>query len=128
MTPSVTRYEFFRKRIAPFLFLGMVGLIAYDACQKEERYHATIVVDLGEADARVRAFTAELFVEGEQVSRFERRALSDMRISCPCTFKTAMPKESGELRFEVEVDGTIKKQTKQIHVIEGGKTTVKLDL
>ena len=124
----MTRYEFFRKRIAPFLFLGMVGLIAYDTCQKEERHHATIVVDLGEADARVHAFSAELFVDGESISRFEKRALTGMRISCPCTFETAMPKEHGELRFEVEVDGTIKKLTKQLHVIEGGKTTVKLDL
>lgn len=124
----MTGYELFRKRIAPVLFLGMVGLIAYDSCQKQERHHATIVVDLGEADARVQAFSAELFVDGEQISRFERRALTGMRISCPCKFETAMPKEHGELRFEVEVDGTIKKLTRQLHVIEGGKTTVKLDL
>ena len=124
----MTRYEFFRKRIAPVLFLGMVGLIAYDSCQKQERHHATIVVELGEAEARVQAFSAELYVDGEQISRFERRALTGMRIGCPCKFETAMPKEHGELRFEVEVDGTIKKQTKQLHVIEGGKTTVKLHL
>jgi hypothetical protein len=124
----VTRYEFFHKRIAPLLFLGMVGLIAYDACQKEERHHATIVVDLGSAEPRVKSFTAELVVEGEQVSTFERRALSNLTIGCPCKFETAMPAESGELRFAVTIDGTIKQLTKKIHVIEGGTTTVKLDL
>jgi len=124
----VTRYEFFRKRIAPVLFLGMVGVIAYDACRKQERTHATIVIDLGEADARVKGFTADLVVENETIARFERHALPDLRLGCPCKFETAMPAETGELRFEVTVDGQIKKLTKRISVIEGGKTTIKLDL
>ena len=124
----MTRYEFFRKRIAPFLFLGMVGVIAYDACQKEERHHATIMIDLGAAERRVKSVTAELVVDNEVISTFERRALSTLSIGCPCKFETAMPAESGELRFVVDVDGQVKKLTKKIHVIEAGVTTVKLDL
>nr|MBA3502911.1 hypothetical protein [Deltaproteobacteria bacterium] len=72
----MTRYEFFRKRIAPLLFLGMVGVIAYDACEKEERHHATIMIDLGDAELRVKGFTAELVVNNDVVSTFERRAIS----------------------------------------------------
>jgi hypothetical protein len=124
----VTRYEFFRKRIAPVLFLCMVGLIAYDACEKEERHHSTIVVELGAAEPRVQRFTAELYVKGELISTFERRALKDLRIGCPCKFDTAMPAETGELRFVVEVDGKLVRQTKQLRVLEGSTTTVKLDL
>jgi hypothetical protein len=124
----VTRYEFFRKRIAPVLFLCMVGLIAYDACEKEERHHSTIVVDLGAAEPRVKSFTAELYVKGELISTFERRALTDLLIGCPCKFETAMPEETGELRFVVEVDGKLVRQTKQLRVLEGSTTTVKLDL
>jgi hypothetical protein len=124
----VTRYEFFRKRIAPVLFLCMVGLIAYDACDKEERHHSTIVIDLGAAEPRVRSFSAELYVNDEVIATFERRALTDLRIGCPCKFETAMPAETGELRFVVEVDGKLVRQTKQLRVLEGGKTTVTLDL
>jgi hypothetical protein len=124
----VTRYEFFRKRIAPVLFLCMVGLIAYDACEKEERHHSTIVVDLGAAEPRVQRFTAELYVNGEMISTFERRALTDLRIGCPCKFETAMPAETGELRFVVEIDGKLVRQTKQLRVLEGSTTTVTLDL
>jgi len=122
----VTRYEFFRKRIAPVLFLGMVGLIAFDTCKKQERTHATIVIDLGDAEPRVRSIVAELVVEAEVIGNFERRALPDLRIGCPCKFETAMPAESGELRLVVDVDGKLRRITKQLHVIEGGKTTVKL--
>ena len=122
----MTRYEFFRKRIAPVLFLGMVGLIAFDTCEKQERTHATIIVDLGEAEPRVRSIVAELVVENEVIGNFERRALPDLRIGCPCQFETAMPAETGELRLVVDVDGKLRRITKQLHVIEGGKTTVKL--
>ena len=122
----MTRYEFFRKRIAPVLFLGMVGLIAFDTCKKQERTHATIVIDLGDAEPRVRSIVAELVVEAEVIGNFERRALPDLRIGCPCKFETAMPAESGELRLVVDVDGKLRHITKQLHVIEGGKTTVKL--
>jgi hypothetical protein len=124
----VTRYDFFRKRIAPLLFLGMVGVIAYDACQKEERHHATIMIDLGDATPRVKGFTVELVVGSDVISTFERRALSGLTIGCPCKFETAMPEESGELRFVVDVDGKHETRTRKIHVIEGGTTTVKLDL
>ena len=122
----MTRYEFFRKRIAPVLFLGMVGLIAFDTCKKQERTHATIVIDLGDAEPRVRSIVAELVVEAEVIGNFERRALPDLRIGCPCKFETAMPAESGELRLVVDVDGKLRHITKQLHVIEGGTTTVKL--
>jgi hypothetical protein len=122
----VTRYEFFRKRIAPFLFLSLVLVIAYDSCQKQERHHSTIVIELGDAEPRVTSFTAELVVKGDVIGKFERRALSGMRIGCPCKFETAMPADAGELRFDVTVDGKLRHVTKQLNVIEGGKATVQL--
>nr|MBA3501206.1 hypothetical protein [Deltaproteobacteria bacterium] len=76
----------------------------------------------------VKSFTAELVVNNDVISTFERRALSGLSIGCPCKFETAMPAETGELRFVVDVDGKLEKLTKKIHVIEAGTTTVKLDL
>ncbi len=118
----MTRYEFFRKRIAPVLFLGMVGLIAYDTCHAQERTHATIVLDLGDAEPRVRQIDAELVVDGDVIGTFHRSALPDLRIGCPCSFETAMPSETGELRLDIDGKHVVKK----IHAIEGGKVTVSL--
>ncbi len=122
----MTRYEFFRKRIAPFLFLGMVGLIAYDTCKKEERTHTTVVMDLGDAEPRVRGLTADLVVEGETIVHFERRALPNLTIGCPCQFATAMPAETGELRIDVDLGTEHRVVTRKIKAIEGGKATVSL--
>lgn len=123
----MTRYEFFRKRIAPVLFLGMVGLIVFDTCQKQERHHATVVIELGEAEARVKSIEADLIIEKEPIGHFERRALSGLRIGCPCKFDTAMPAEAGELKLTVELEGGERRiLTKQVRAIEGGRITVRL--
>jgi hypothetical protein len=122
----MTRYEFFRKRIAPALFLGVVGLIAYDTCDKQERRHASIVFELGDAEPRVKAIVADLVVENEIIGHFERNALPDLRIGCPCRFETAMPADSGELRIDVDLGGEHRKLTKKIRPIEGGKVTLQL--
>jgi hypothetical protein len=123
----VTRYEFFRKRIAPVLFLGMVGLIAFDTCKKQERHHSTIVIDLGVAEARVKSIEADLIVENEPIGHFERRALSETRIGCPCRFETAMPKEDGTLKLTVELEGGERRMlTRHVRAIEGGTVTLQL--
>ena len=124
----MTRYEFFRKRIAPVLFLGMVAWIAYDSCDAQQRTHSTIVIDLGAAEPRVKSVRAELVVGGEPIATFERRALPDLRIGCPCKFETAMPEELGQLRIEVELEGARRVHvTKPIHAIEGGTVKVPLE-
>jgi hypothetical protein len=121
----VTRYDFFRRRIAPILFLCVVGLIAYDSCHKQERTHATIVLDLGEAAPRVRAVDAELTVGGEVIGMFHRIALPGSSIG-PCRFEAALPKEAGELRIDVELVGGHKHLTRRIQADEGATVTVPL--
>ncbi|MBA2539967.1 MAG: hypothetical protein H0V17_10060 [Deltaproteobacteria bacterium] len=121
----MTRYEFFRKRIAPLLFLGMVGLIAYDACRQEERHHTTIVLDLGDAAADVREVNAEVFSGGESVAVFHRAALPGSSIG-PCRFETALPEDTAELRLDVRLPTRSIVLTKTIRPIEGSVTTIPL--
>ena len=122
----MTRYEFFRKRIAPVLFLGMVGLIAYDSCRKQQRTHSTIVIDLGDAEARVKAIEADLVVDNEVIGHFSRAAMPDMRIGCPCKFEASMPKDSGEVRLDLDLGTEHRKLTKRISGVEGAKVTLSL--
>src|SRR5262245_64992157 len=78
--PAVTRYDLFRRRIAPIAFLVVVGLIAYDTCESDRRNHATIAIELGAAEPRVTAVEAELVVGGTVVATFRRAALPGMKI------------------------------------------------
>jgi hypothetical protein len=121
----VTRYELFRKRIAPVLFLGMVALIAYDACQKEERTHTTIVLDFGDEASEVREVDAQLFSGGELIGKYYRTAPAGQTIG-PCSFETALPTETVTLEIQVQLDKRHRSITRTLRPIEGSTTTVKL--
>ncbi|MBS1118120.1 MAG: hypothetical protein H6Q90_348 [Deltaproteobacteria bacterium] len=121
----MTRYDFFRRRIAPILFLVVVGLIAYDACSKQERTHATIVLDFGDSAPRVRSVDAELTVAGQVIGMFHRVALSGSSIG-PCKFEAALPEQAGELRIDVELAGARKHLVRRIQADEGATVTVPL--
>lgn len=121
----MTRYDFFRKRIAPILFLGIVALIAYDAWKKgqSDGIAGTVVIDLGAAAPRVREVEADLMVEGEPVGWFRRAAQPDAAIGA-CRFGVRMPKPAGELRIAVDVGGARKQIVRAVHVEDGATVTV----
>jgi len=124
----VTRYDFFRRRIAPILFLGMVGLIAYDACEKEK--HAgitgTVLIELGDAAPRVREVEAEMVVRGEPVSVYRCAALPDARIG-DCRFEARMPAPDGELRLAIDVGEPARRRlTRAVHIED--RATVRVDV
>lgn len=122
----MTRYDFFRKRIAPVAFLAVVGLIAYDTCEKQERTEATFVIDLGEASPRVRSVDATLVVDGEAVATFRRVATPGLTIG-PCRFEAVMPERDGELRLAVDVDGTLRSFVRQVRAEEGATVRVAVE-
>jgi hypothetical protein len=121
----MTRYELFRRRIAPAMFLGVVALIAYDTCTKQERTQATFVIDFGEARAHVRSVDGELVVGGEVVGTLHCAALSGLQIGS-CRFETSLPAESGELRLDVDLDGHHRTLVRRVHVVDGATVTVSL--
>jgi hypothetical protein len=121
----VTRYELFRKRIAPALFLGVVGLIAYDTCRKQQRTHATVALDFGEVAADVRSVDAELTAGGESMGSFHKRALPGSTIG-PCSFETLLVGEVGELRIDVTVRDRQRTLVRTIRPIEESTVTVSL--
>jgi hypothetical protein len=121
------RYEFFRRRIAPILFLVVLGLIAYDACSKHERTHATIVLDLGDAASDVRRVGVELIVAGEVIGNYQRRALPGSTVGpCPCQFEAALTEDVAQLRIEVDIDGKVRTIERTIRPLEGSTVTVPL--
>jgi len=122
----MTRYDFFRKRIAPVAFLLVVGLIAYDTCEKQERAQATIVIDLGAAAPRVRSVDAQLIVAGDEIGTFHRAALPGHTIG-PCRFKASMPDEAGELRLTIDVDGDLRTIVRRVRAEEGATVRVPVE-
>ncbi len=108
------------------MFLGGIALLARQTCQHNQRTHATVVLELGSAAARVRSIDVDLRIGGELVSNYHRKALEGMTLG-PIKFETAMPAQDGELQIDVELDGTHKKLVRHIHADEASTITVSLD-
>jgi hypothetical protein len=123
----VTRYDFFRKRIAPIAFLIVVALIFYDTWHKHERTKATFVLDYGAHEADVKAIDAEIWMNNEQVTQFHRQALEGMRIGVS-KFEASLPDVDGEIRIDVDLGPKGHRElTRKIRVDEGAIVTIPLE-
>lgn len=123
----MTKYDLFRRRIAPIAFALALGFIAYDTCNKQQRTSATIVIDYGAAERDVHAIEADVWMNNEQVSQFHREAQGDALIG-KTQFKASLPDTDGELRIDVELaNGEHRKTSRAIHVAEGASVTIQLE-
>lgn len=121
----MSRYDLFRKRIAPIAFiLGMI-LLVRETCQKDERIHATIVIKTGEAEAKVKAIDAKMIVEGETLGELHREAQPGLRIG-EARFDVALPQADGQVIIDVDMEGGSRHVLRRVHATEGA--TIELDL
>jgi hypothetical protein len=121
----VSRYDLFRRRIAPIAFFFALGAIAWDACDSAERTRTTVELQLGAAESQVRAVDVEVWLGDELHSRFHRAALPGSPIG-PCRFELSLPQEGGEMRIDVDLGTERRRITRRFHAIEGSTMTVAL--
>ena len=123
----MSRYDLFRKRIAPIAFLLAIALLARDSCMKEERTHATFVLDPGAAVHEIRSVEADLYADGNQLTAFRRNAADGAYIG-PMRFEVALPEKDCELRLDVDLGARGHRTfTRHVHADEGAMVTVPLD-
>ena len=122
----MSRYDLFRRRIAPVAFFLALGLIARDSCEKSHRTHTTVELQLGDARSRVRAVDVDAVTDGETVARFHRAALPGSLIG-PCRFELALPADDGELRIDVDLGAEHRRLTRAFHAVEGTTLSVPLE-
>jgi hypothetical protein len=121
----VSRYDLFRRRIAPIAFALAIVFMARDACNRDERTHARIVFDFGPA-SQARAFDAELVVNNEQIAVFHREALSTTQPITSADFDASLPAADGELRIDIDLGGRHVRTTRHFRAEDGSTVTVPL--
>lgn len=123
----MTKYDVFRRRLAPIAFGLAIAFMAYQTCDQQQRTTATFVIDYGAAEPDVQAIEAQVWMNGEQVTELRRQALEGMSIG-KTQFKASLPDTDGELRMDVELRGGEHRDlTRAIHVTEGGTVTVQIE-
>lgn len=123
----MTRYDLFRKRIAPVAFGVAIVLMARDSCQKHGRMHATVVLEPGAAAQEIRSVEADVWANGEQVSEFRRNApdggyIGPMRFEAPLTDKDA------EVHLDVDLGARGHRVfVRHVHAEDAATVTVPLE-
>jgi hypothetical protein len=121
----VTKYDLFRRRIAPIAFGLAIVLMARQSCDKGERAHATFVLDLGAARAEARAVDVELWIGNDLAAELHRHALDGATIGTP-RFDAVLPTSDGELRIDVTLPSGARHVVRHVHVDEGATVTIPL--
>jgi hypothetical protein len=118
-------WDLFKRRVVPIAFICGMAVLIQKTCNKQTRTHATVVLDLGDAEPRVKSVDAHLVVAGEAIVEFHRAALPDLRIG-PCSFAVSMPADDGELTIDVDLGTTKRHLTRRIHASDGATVNVPL--
>jgi hypothetical protein len=121
----LSRYDLFRKRIAPIAFILALGLLIRETCQSEQRIHATIEITAGDAEPRVKSIDAKVIVQGETLGELRREAQPGLLIGT-AKFEVALPEEDGQVMIDVDLGTEKRSVMRRIHATEGA--TIRLDL
>jgi hypothetical protein len=119
----VTKYDWFRRRIAPIAFGLAIALMARESCHNGEQGRATFVIDLGAAKRDVRAIDAELWMGGEQLAVLHRAAIADGSIG-DVQFEARLEGHDGEVRIDVERADKFDHVVRHFHADDGATVTV----
>ncbi|MGH2897371.1 MAG: hypothetical protein ACRDMZ_01755 [Solirubrobacteraceae bacterium] len=131
----MSRYDLFRRRIAPIAFFVAIALIARDSCEKDKRTHTIVELELADRPS-VRAVDVEVFAvhssgdsaaTGARVAAFHRAALTGAAIG-PVRLDLALAASDAELRIDVDRGGQHQLVTRRIHVIDGSTTQISIPL
>jgi hypothetical protein len=126
----VSRYDLFRRRIAPFAFFVAIALIARDSCEKDKRTHTIIELELADR-LSVRALDVEAFAvtgdgaTGARVAAFHRAALTGASLG-PVRLDLALAVEDAELRIDIDRGDQHQFVTRRIHALEGSTTLISI--
>ena len=102
-----------------------LGLMARESCNKHQRTHATIVLELGAAASRVHALDAEVWMNGERVSVYHREPTDGAMIG-PTKFDASLPSDDGELHIDVDAGATVRHVVRRFHAADGSTVTIPL--
>lgn len=119
----MSRYDLFRKRLAPIAFVFAIGLLVRDSCQKDQRTHTTFELAFAAPAAKIQAVDVVVVIKNDTFATFHRAALPGGSIG-PCRFPAALPADDGELHIDVDLGDHHQQLTRSFHVVDGSTTIV----
>ena len=95
-----TRYQVFRRVVAPVALIAALALLAYDTCRTEDSAEVRFAVDFGDTASEVRHVRIDLWDGDASFGFFEKR-FGDAGATAPVRWKQPVP--SGALEATISV-------------------------
>lgn len=121
----MSRYDLFRKRIAPVAFVLALALLVREQCKGQQRYHGTVVIGTGSAEPFVEAIEARVIIGDDVFGELHRERPAGMQIG-EAAFPITLPEPDARVEIDVRLSGATRHLSRSIHVEEGA--TVRIDL
>lgn len=121
----MSRYDLFRRRIAPIAFVLALGLLIKQSCDGNGRLHATLVFELGADRAAAQAIDVDILVGGESAGYLHRtREFAGGFDPARTAFPISLPVADAELHIDLDLGGHHRLVTRAIHVPADAATIV----
>ena len=121
----MSRYDLFRKRLAPIAFVLALGLLIHEQCKGKQRIHATVVITTGSAEPQVLGLDARVLIGTELLGEVHRTRLDGMQIG-EASFPVALPEADARVEIDVRTTDGTQHVVRSIHVEDNA--TVRIDL
>ena len=122
----MSRYQVWRRRLAPVAFGIAIAVLARDSCTKAQRTHATVVIDLGAGARDARALDADVLIGDDVLATYHKAALPGSGLGAT-KFEASIPAEDADVRIDIDLGTRHVKVARRIHIVEGSTVTVPLE-
>jgi len=120
-----SRYDRFRRRLAPIAFLIAIGLLVKMTLDHRHETGVKVVIDFGAHAAEIRHLRADVFVGGEPVDTYLESSYPTGATG-PATFDVRVPDGDATLRVDLTTTDGPRRIERRLTVVSGA--TVHVDL
>jgi len=119
-----SRYQVFRRVVAPIALIVALGVLAWDTCRKDERADVRFAMDFGDDAADIRQVRVDLWVGDDSIGYFETR-FGDAGATAPVRWKQPVPRDEIDATVSLTLaDGQVVELRRRLHAPSGGEAVI----
>lgn len=99
-----SRYDFFRKVIAPIAVVGALVLLVHETCRSQERAEVKFALELGDRAAAIRHVRVDLWADDASIGYLER-SFGEGGVTAPIRWQQPLPDAPVEATIALTLAG-----------------------
>jgi hypothetical protein len=123
-TPPRSRYQAFRRVLAPLAVVAALAVLLHQSCREEEHAAVSFALDFGDEAAQIRHVRADVWVGDDSVGYFEQQYGAAGAATAP-RWKQPVPRDNVEVSISVTTaDGAAYQVRRKVHAPGGAEVVI----